>query len=198
MRAETGERLMARKMVVFSDLTGKEIGRPENVAQLRVLQHPELDTPVRLDVDKYEVLNLASTNVELVTLELVIPDTPPERIVLTVEDFGKLFQSGNAAEALKSASQYAPDPVDDLPRARFGASVAQRSAPKPATAKIDYSSLEHAGTPHRGRITENEKATVRANLDAVNDRLREAGQRVIDLENPELVAKYDLEVLRQK
>jgi hypothetical protein len=50
----------------------------------------------------------------------------------------------------------------------------------PARGKVDYSSPEHAGEPHRGRITDAEKAYVREQLEAVNARLRAAGLREID------------------
>src|SRR4051812_9807420 len=47
------------------------------------------------------------------------------------------------------------------------------------TQRVDYSLVEHAGRPHRGVTTG--KETVRANLDAVNERLAREGHRQIDL-----------------
>jgi hypothetical protein len=57
--------------------------------------------------------------------------------------------------------------------------------------KIDYSSPEYAGTPHRGRVSPEEAAYVRANLDAVNARLAAAGMRTID-PGTELAARFGL------
>jgi hypothetical protein len=60
---------------------------------------------------------------------------------------------------------------------------------------VDYSSVEHAGRPHRGVTTDAEKETVRANLDAVNERLAREGHRRIDLADAELVERYGLSEL---
>jgi hypothetical protein len=46
--------------------------------------------------------------------------------------------------------------------------------------KIDYTSPEHAGTLHRGRIMEAEAEWVRNNLDAANGNRTRAGQPLID------------------
>jgi hypothetical protein len=67
-----------------------------------------------------------------------------------------------------------------------------------ATEKLDYSTLEHAGTPHRGKTTDAEKETVRNNLATVNERLKRDGIRTIDLDNAEHVARYGLEALAKE
>jgi hypothetical protein len=59
--------------------------------------------------------------------------------------------------------------------------------------KVNYATLEHAGEPHRGRITEAEKELVRKNLDQVNRRLRDAGQREIDPSDQAMRDRYGLE-----
>jgi hypothetical protein len=58
--------------------------------------------------------------------------------------------------------------------------------------KVDYASPEHAGEPHRGRITEAEKAYVREHLDEVNRRLRGKGMRTIDPADPTMRERYGL------
>jgi hypothetical protein len=58
--------------------------------------------------------------------------------------------------------------------------------------KVDYSTLEHAGEPHRGRITEAEKQIVREHLDEVNRRLSEQGIRTIDPADPDMQKRYGL------
>jgi hypothetical protein len=58
---------------------------------------------------------------------------------------------------------------------------------------VDYSLAEHAGRPHRGATTDAEKETVRAHLDAINERLAREGHRQIDLADAELVERYGLE-----
>ena len=98
---------MARKRIeiVSSDLTGKEIGKPEEVAELRVLSHPLLDAPVRLDAYVLEVAGLENSQREMVTIELALPNTPPERLLLDREAFDKLFRT-DVAEVLSSAAAY--------------------------------------------------------------------------------------------
>jgi hypothetical protein len=58
--------------------------------------------------------------------------------------------------------------------------------------RIDYSSPEYAGLPHRGRVTDAEKAYVRDNLDEVNRRRVEAGHDPIDPNDPRQAERYGL------
>jgi hypothetical protein len=58
--------------------------------------------------------------------------------------------------------------------------------------RIDYGSPEFAGMPHRGRVTEAEKAYVRSNLDEVNARRVREGHDPIDPTNPRQAEKYGL------
>jgi hypothetical protein len=59
--------------------------------------------------------------------------------------------------------------------------------------RIDYSSPEHAGNPHRGRVTEEEAAYVRDNFDNVNNRLAENDLRTIDASDPKQIKRYGLD-----
>jgi hypothetical protein len=72
-----------------------------------------------------------------------------------------------------------------------------RSAPA-SVDKLDYSTLEHAGKPHRGNTTDAEKETVRGNLAAIKERLMSDGIRTIDLDNAEHVTRYGLEALAKE
>jgi Lsr2 len=58
--------------------------------------------------------------------------------------------------------------------------------------KIDYSSPEFAGNPHRGRVTEAEAAYVRDNFDAVNKRLSAEGKPMLDPSDPKTKKRYGL------
>ncbi len=109
---------MARKRVeiISSDLTGREISKPEEVAEVRVLRHPLIDSPVRLDAYVLEVAGLESTQRELVTIELSLPNSPAERIVLDRDEFDKLFKS-DVAEVLSGAESY-DRAGDDTPTKR--------------------------------------------------------------------------------
>jgi hypothetical protein len=63
--------------------------------------------------------------------------------------------------------------------------------------KIDYSSLEHAGKPHRGKTTDAEKKMVRENLAAISERLKRDGMRTIDPSDPEHRERYSLADMEQ-
>jgi hypothetical protein len=58
--------------------------------------------------------------------------------------------------------------------------------------RIDYSSPEYAGLPHRGRVPEAEKEYVRNNLEAVNDKRRAQGHDPIDPSDPRQAERYGL------
>jgi hypothetical protein len=70
-----------------------------------------------------------------------------------------------------------------------------RRAKAAAPRGINYDTLEHAGEPHKGRITEAERELVRDHLDAINERLVTQGLRTIDPGDPEHAARYGLDGL---
>jgi hypothetical protein len=77
------------------------------------------------------------------------------------------------------------------------ANVAQaKTAPprqRPKTeGKIDYSSPEYAGNPHRGRVTEAEAAYVREHFDEVNARLSREGKTMLDPADEKTKKRYGL------
>jgi hypothetical protein len=59
--------------------------------------------------------------------------------------------------------------------------------------KIDYSSPEHAGSPHRGRVTEAEAAYVREHFDEVNKRLSREGKPMLDPSDEKTRKRYGLQ-----
>jgi hypothetical protein len=72
---------------------------------------------------------------------------------------------------------------------------AKSTAPRRTRAsggRIDYSSPEYAGNPHRGRVTEAEAAYVRDNFDAVNKRLSAEGKPMLDPSDPKTKKRYGL------
>ena len=75
-------------------------------------------------------------------------------------------------------------PARPARRAKAAATAAPRG--------INYDTLEHAGEPHKGRITAAERELVRDHLDAINQRLAKQDMRTIDPADPEHVARYGL------
>jgi hypothetical protein len=58
--------------------------------------------------------------------------------------------------------------------------------------RVDYTTPQHAGDPHRGIVSEEEAKYVREHLDEVNARLRENNQRQIDPTDPRMAERYGL------
>jgi hypothetical protein len=164
---------LGRKVTAFSDLTGAEV--PEDqLGKLVVRSHPNLNGPaVYLEALPDELAALDRVNVPMVTVEWQPPgEDEPKTYTVSVADFDKLAKGGPTSKLL-----------DGAPRAsgrRFGGGGEE----------INYATVEHAGRPHRGRISPEEAAFVRDNLEAVNERLRAEGKRLIDPSNKEHKEQY--------
>jgi len=66
------------------------------------------------------------------------------------------------------------------------------------TDRLDYGTFEHAGKPHKGKITDTEKQLVNDHLDEINERLAAQGLRTISLSDPEHVERYGLQDLARE
>jgi hypothetical protein len=161
-------------MTAFSDLTGAEV--PEDkLGKLVVKSHPDLDgQPVYLEALPEEVAGLDRANLQVVMVEWQPPgEGEPKSFILSVKDFAGLAKGGNMADLLTSAP---------------AAKTSRRSGG--GGGEINYASLEHAGRPHRGKISPEEAAFVREHLTEVNARLAQEGERLIDPTNAEHKEKY--------
>jgi hypothetical protein len=180
---------MAQRMVRFSDLTNKIIEDDGAVVRIVIEQHPALGNgPVEIDAAKDEVEPIRKGALSVVSLKLYQGDgSEPEAVTMELEAFNNLAgDDADMADIIRRAEPAYP------PRKQT------RQTPVPAVDRLDYSTLEHAGKPHRGKVTEAEKETVRNNLAAVNDRLKRDGIRTIDLDDEEHVARYGLEALAKE
>jgi hypothetical protein len=163
---------VGRKMTAYSDLTGTEA--PEDqLGKLVVRSHPELSGSVFIEALPSELAALDRFNMEVVTLEWQPPDGGNAMtFVLSVDNFNKLASNGDMADVLAYAQPY---------RGRRSSSGGE---------DINYATLEHAGRPHRGKVSPDEAAFVRDNLAAVNERLASEGHRLIDPTNKEHKERY--------
>ncbi len=175
---------MGQKTVRFSDLSGQLIMDDDQLARIVVHEHPELgDGPVEIEAltDEAEAIEQAALRVAVIDLYLP-DDIVPRRIVLESDAFDKL------------ASQ---NPMDEL----LGAARPVRRSTRPTVSggsrgdRPDYATLEHAGKPHKGKVTDAEKQLVRDHIDEINQRLAGQGLRTISLADPEHVERYDLHPL---
>jgi hypothetical protein len=180
---------MAVKTVRVSDLSERQADESE-FGKLIVRQHPDFTQVITLDVLPDEIGELPESET-YVELEFVQPgDSSGQRATLTVDQFNKLGGAKGMKSILTRALEEqhqtgAHEASTPRRRQRQGGGTATRT-------KTNYATLEHAGEPHRGRITDAEKELVRNNLDKVNKRLREAGQREIDPNDPTMKERYGL------
>jgi hypothetical protein len=175
---------MGQKTVRFSDLSGQLIMDDDQLARIVIHEHPELgDGPVEIEALTDEAEGIEQAALRVAVIDLYLPDDiVPRRIVLEADAFDKL------------ASQ---SPMDEL----LGAARPVRRGSKPTVSggsrsdRPDYATVEHAGKPHKGKVTDAEKQLVRDHIDEVNQRLAGQGLRTISLTDPDHVERYDLQRL---
>ena len=178
---------MAKKYLTVSDLSGDPINDDRDVVTMVVHDHPLIDRPVQIDVDAAEVSELDGSSKDFAIIELVSDGGDNrKRLVLEVAEFEKLFRT-DMDDVLKNAEPYRDSPAAEPRRPGRPRST---STAAPAAKKVDYKTLEHAGTPHRGRTTDEEARIVRENLEAVNKRRVEQGFPPIDPKNPKDAERY--------
>ena len=180
---------MATKTVKVSDLTGEEIGGEENLARLVVEEHPNLSDSVTLEVLPEEVEDKLPEEQNYVRVTYFPPSEnggEERSLVMSVEEFNSLSTDFDMDTVLEDALREQQE-REGRRRGRRGRRGTGERRPR-----VDYSSPEHAGEPHRGRITDAEKEYVRNNLGEVNARLERAGHRIIDPENADMAERYDL------
>ena len=175
---------MAEVTRYLSDLTGEIIDEDRRV-RLVIRRYPTLG-PVTLDVQEDDVDALKSVD-EIVELDVQPAghnESRPRSLMVELSalkglasDIDTILKNAAAAQARRTS--------EPKGRARGGGTGTGR-------AKINYATLEHAGEPHRGRITDAEKELVRNNLAKVNKRLRESGKREIDPNDSEMKQRYGL------
>ncbi len=166
---------MGKKTIHVSDFSGTVLPTDDEVVRVVVLEHPDLVTgPVQLEISPTEVEGIDDAALDVAVVEIYDPqgDGEPRRVVLTASEFDAMSTETPMAQLLRTAERVRP------PKARKTAE------------KIDYGTVEHAGKPHRGRVTDEEATLVRERLDEVNKRLADAGLRQIDPADPEHAARY--------
>jgi hypothetical protein len=184
-RSKEGSALMAVKVVHVSDITGKE-SEEQSLGRLVVHEHPNYDSsdlPVTLEALPDEIEGLKEST-RFVTVEWVPPGARRgERMTIGLEDFNLLGEAGRLDAAIDDAL---------IAKHQSRRQTSSGGGRRRSRARVDYATIEHAGKPHRGRITDAEKEIVRSNLDEVNRRLRDGGLREIDPNDPTLKERYGL------
>jgi hypothetical protein len=179
---------VATKTIKVSDLSGEEIGGEEHLARVVIEEHPQLQVSVTLEVLDQEVQSAIPEEQNFVR-GTYYPSSEsggvPRTFVMSIEDFTNLSPNADMETVLTDAQREQQE-REGKRRGRRGRRTGERRQ------RIDYASPEHAGEPHRGRITDAEKAYVRANLADVNRRLRQQDLREIDPNDPDMAERYGL------
>jgi hypothetical protein len=173
---------VARKEIVVSDLSGREI-EEGRVARLTVSDHPALGSrTVELDAAVDEVEGLESSRISLVSVGVQLPgQSGTRRVVMELGDFDRLLGGRDPSEVLLAAR--AGGRVTDERRSRSRGSGSKAG-------RVDYTARDHFGQLHRGRVNEEEAALVRDNLEQANANRRRAGQPEIDPNDPAEKKRY--------
>jgi len=178
---------MATKVVHVSDLSGREAEDESQLGRMVVLEHPEIGVPATLEVFPDEVADLQSAE-RIVRIEYYAPgERKAQQLTVPVDQFNALAKDGDMRALLVQ--------VITAKHERRGGAARPSGRPRGAAVsrgKVNYATHEHAGEPHRGRITEAEKELVRGNLETVNKRLRDAGLREIDPNDQTMKDRYGL------
>ncbi|MBV9452227.1 MAG: hypothetical protein JO345_40700 [Streptosporangiaceae bacterium] len=174
---------MGQKTVRFSDLSGQLIMQDEAFARIVVHDHPELgEGPVELEALADEAKAIEHEALRIAIVDLYLPgDDEPRRVAIEADEFDKLSTERPMSELLVAA-----------PPARRAARAATNGSARDRT---DYTTIQHAGKPHKGKTTEAEKRLVLDHFDEINERLAAEGLRTISLSDPEQVERYGLERL---
>jgi hypothetical protein len=175
---------VGQKTVRFSDLSGQLILDDSALARIVVHEHPELgDGPVEIEALTDEATTIEKESVQVAVVDLYFPDDDqPHRVAMDVDAFDRLATDKPMSELLASAR-----PAKRAARATTAATTRD--------SRVNYSTLEHAGKPHKGKITDAEKQLVHDHLDEINQRLSADGMRTISLDDPDHVERYGLEDL---
>jgi hypothetical protein len=175
---------MAVKVVHVSDISGME-AEVSTLGRLVVHQHPGYEgLPVELEALPEEVEALQAAE-RFVTVEWFQPGSKRgKRLTVSLDDFNRLGEAGRMNSAIDQA-------LFEKHRSTKGGTPSS-TGKRRTRARVDYATLEYAGEPHRGRITEAEKSIVRENLELVNKRLRSEKKREIDPNNTIMKERYGL------
>ncbi|MGH3421510.1 MAG: hypothetical protein ACRDOD_18200 [Streptosporangiaceae bacterium] len=173
---------MGQKTVRFSDLSGQLIMHDDVLARIVVHEHPELgDGPVEIEALTEEGEAMEEATLRVAVIDLYLPDDiEPRRIVMEADAFDKLATQNPMEELLTAARQARRS-------TRSSAGGSSRGD------RLDYATREHAGKPHKGKITDTEKQLVRDHLDEINQRLASQGLRTISMADPDHVERYGLQ-----
>lgn len=174
---------MTTKVIHVSDVSGR-VADEHDLGQLVIHQHPGFNgLPVALEVLPEEVQSLQGAD-RFARVEWVAPGARQgQEFIVDLASLEQLGPEGVLDTAITSA-------LAAKSRSRAATPARSQGAARGGRTGVSYASIERAGEPHRGRITDREKEIVRENIDQINKRLAETGYRQIDLADPDMQRRY--------
>jgi hypothetical protein len=185
------EPIVGQKTVRFSDLSGQLITEEDTLTRVVVLEHPELgDSPVEFEALLDETQTIQKSALRVAVLELHLPgEDEPRRVTVDLDAFDAMATDTAMSELLITAR---PARKSSRTASATSSRGSRASGSSSGAGKVNYASLEHAGEPHKGKITDTERQLVQEHLDEINDRLVGQGLRTISLADSDHVERYGL------
>lgn len=177
---------MAIKQIAVSDVSGVEMA-DGRAARVVVAEHPSIDHAVLLDVEVDELARFQTAKIELVHMVVYEPDGGRRQVVMEAKNFAAIFPAGtDVGEVLRNARPSTEPAANGrgAPRARVSRAKAER---------VDYTAPEKFGQLHRGRVTDEEAAAVRANRERANRNREAQTGRGIDWNDAKEKKRYGLD-----
>jgi hypothetical protein len=173
---------VAVKQVRVSDLSGRQASE-DAFAKLIVHEHPQYQGPITLDVLPEELGELPESD-QYVSIEVIGPgERSGQRALLSVDRFNQLASGGDMPSILMNAVATQQPQPPARPRRRGRAAADGQARGK---RRVEW------GLPHRGRISPEEAAHVRAHLDEVQKLRAERGLPLLDPADPKAKERYGL------
>jgi hypothetical protein len=191
------EPIVGQKTVRFSDLSGQLITEEDTLARVVVLEHPELgDSPVEFEALSDEARAIEKAALRVAVVELHLPgEEEPRRVTVDLDGFDALATDTAMSELLITARPARKTSRSASATSSRGSRAASGNG---NTGKVNYATREHAGEPHKGKITDTERQLVQQHFEEINDRLVSQGLRTISLADPDHVERYGLAELARE
>jgi hypothetical protein len=184
---------MAVKQVVVSDISGAELADDDHARV--IVQHPDMQGPLEIDVSAAEAAKLTETTLRLVAMTVLEPNRPPRTVQMETKVLDRLFGDIDFDRVLEGArrADLASMPPSQRPgRTVSSSSTSGSSAASARPEKIDYTAPEHFGQLHRGRVNDEEARLVRENRDQASRNRESQGHPPIDFDDPAEAKRYSL------
>jgi hypothetical protein len=183
---------MAVKQVVVSDISGVELSDADHARV--VVQHPDLPSPVELDITTAEAGKLADSTLRLVSMTVYEPDRPPRQVTIETKVLDRLFGDVDIDRILEGAraADIGRMPPSQRPGRSSSSGSSGSSGSSSRTEKVDYTAPDRFGQLHRGRVTAEEARLVRDDPDRASANRQAQGHPPIDFEDAAERKRYDL------